>query len=164
MGITRVGTKEAERFEKGLDLEYHDASDEPLQTEPQLASVSIRTSGDLQRGCGSESLRECIELLNATVRNSPATLHSGAGCEKSTVPRQQRVQLEAERFEAERIAASTPVFADGPSTVRFATPVEEVTTVVDFHSPDMSLGASAGNVSLKTRTAGQTMVINARKR
>ena len=33
--------------------------------------------------------------------------------------------------------------------MRFATPVEKVTTVADFHSPDMSLGASAGNVNLK---------------
>ena len=27
MGITRVGTKEADRFEEGLDLVYHDATD-----------------------------------------------------------------------------------------------------------------------------------------
>ena len=67
-------------------------------------------------------------------------------------------------LEAERRAASIPVFAEGASTVRFATPVDEVATVADFHSPDMSLGASAGNMSLKTRTAGQTMVINARRR
>ena len=57
-----------------------------------------------------------------------------------------------------------PVFAEGASTVRFATPVDKVATVADFHSPDMSLGASAGNMNLKTRTAGQTMVIHARRR
>ena len=45
-----MGTKEAERFEEGLDLVYHDASDEPLQAEPQLAPGSIRTSGALQGG------------------------------------------------------------------------------------------------------------------
>ena len=76
----------------------------------------------------------------------------------------RRIQLEAERFEAERVAASAQVFADGPSTVRFATPVVKVATVANFHSPDLSLGASAGNMNLKTRTAGQTMVINARRR
>ena len=31
MGITRVGSKEAERFEEGLDLEDHDAAEEPIQ-------------------------------------------------------------------------------------------------------------------------------------
>ena len=31
--------------------------------------------------------------------------------------------------------------------MRFATPVEKVHTGTDFHSPDMSLGASAGNLS-----------------
>ena len=59
--------------------------------------------------------------------------------------------------------ASAHVFADGASTMRFATPVEKVATVANFHSPDLSLGASAGNMNLKTRTAGQTMVINARR-
>ena len=85
--------------------------------------------------------------------------------ELSRLQEKQRIQLEAaECYEAERRAASTPVFAEGASTVRFATPVEKVATVADFHSPDMSLGASAGNMNLKTRTAGQTMVINARRR
>ena len=35
MGITRVGTKEAERFEEDLDsTEYHDATEEPIRKEP----------------------------------------------------------------------------------------------------------------------------------
>ena len=89
MGITRVGTKEAERFEEGLDLVYHDASDEPLQQESQSTTDAARNSGVLQGGCGSSSLRECIELLNKTVRNSPATLHSGSGCSGLTVPQQK---------------------------------------------------------------------------
>ena len=34
MGITRVGTKEAEGFEEDLDsTEYHDATEEPVQRE-----------------------------------------------------------------------------------------------------------------------------------
>ena len=40
----------------------------------------------------------------------------------------------------------------------------KVATVVNLHSPDLSLGVSAGNMNLKTRTAGQTMVMNARRR
>ena len=84
--------------------------------------------------------------------------------ELSRLQEKQRIQLEAECFEAERRAASRPVFAEGSPTVRFATPVEKIATVADFHSPDMSLGVSAGNMNLKTRTAGQTLVINARRR
>ena len=81
--------------------------------------------------------------------------------------RKQRIQLEAERFEDERVAASAQVFPDGPSTERYSTPDDKVATVANLaftHSPDMSLGASAGNMNLKTRTASQTMVINARRR
>ena len=43
--------------------------------------------GGIQGGFGSSSLKECIELLNATVRNSPAPLDSGVGQETS-VPSQ----------------------------------------------------------------------------
>ena len=68
--------------------------------------------------------------------------------ELSRLQEKQRIQLEAECFEAERRAASIPVFAEGASTVRFATPVDKVATVASFHSPDMSLGASAGNMNL----------------
>ena len=87
--------------------------------------------------------------------------------ELSRMQEKQRIQLEAERFEAERVAASAQVFADGPSTERYSTPVDKVAIVANLaytHSPGMSLGASAGNVNLKTRTASQAMVIIARKR
>ena len=77
MGITRVGTKEAERFDEGSDLVYHDASEEPPQQEPQDRPEATRDSGVHHRGCGSSSLRECIEFLNNTVCKAPATLHSG---------------------------------------------------------------------------------------
>ena len=80
MGITRVGTKEAEGFGEDLDsTEYHDTTEEPLRKEetddPQL---KLRSAG-FQGGFGSSSLKECIELLNATVCNSPAPLDSGVG-------------------------------------------------------------------------------------
>ena len=105
----------------------------------------------------------CISALmmrsrRRTPRSMPCSTNSRA-CKKNNA-----FSLEAECYEAERRAAATPVFAEGASTVRFASPVEKVATVADFHSPDMSLGASAGNMNLKTRTAGQTMVINARRR
>ena len=43
--------------------------------------------GGTQGGFGGSSLKECIELLNATVRNSPAPLDSGVG-QETTVPSQ----------------------------------------------------------------------------
>ena len=74
MGITQVDPREAERFEEGLDLEYHDASeDPPIPETPEPTRVPSFSHG----GCGSSSLRECIELLNKTRSNSPATHHSG---------------------------------------------------------------------------------------
>ena len=90
MGITRVGTKEAEGFEEDLDsTEYHDARDateEPIKREetddPQLM---LRSTG-LQGGFGSSSLKECIELLDATIRNSPAPLDSGVGRHNTDPP------------------------------------------------------------------------------
>ena len=72
MGITQVDPREAEGFEEGLDLEYHDASENPSVPEP---SDSMHKSVFSHGGCGSSSLRECIELLNNIERNAPATLH-----------------------------------------------------------------------------------------
>ena len=86
MGITSVGTKEAERFEEDLDsTENHDATEEPTRKE-ETEIPQLRPEG-IQGGFGSSSLKECIELLNATVRNSPAPLDSGVG-QKTTVPSQ----------------------------------------------------------------------------
>ena len=49
MGITRVGTKEAEGFEEDLDsMEYHDATEEPVKkedadgTQPTLRSAGFQ--------------------------------------------------------------------------------------------------------------------------
>ena len=83
MGITQVDPREAERFEEGLDSEYHDATEEPQDIErPDPAHMPRFSHG----GCGSSSLRECIELLNHTRGNSPATLHSGVKTEKKSDP------------------------------------------------------------------------------
>ena len=74
MGITQVESGDAEGFEEGLDLEYHDATEDPGVSEPV---DSTRKPVLSHGGCGSSSLRECIELLNNTERNAPAALHSG---------------------------------------------------------------------------------------
>ena len=51
------------------------------------SNVPQQRSMGLQGGYGSSSLKECIELLNATARSAPAPLDSGVG-QKSTDPSQ----------------------------------------------------------------------------
>ena len=84
MGITRVGTREAEGFDEDLDsTEYHDANDnteEPIRKEEAEADSQVPMSTGFQGGYGSSSLKECIELLlSATSRVTPAPLDSGVG-------------------------------------------------------------------------------------
>ena len=92
MGITRVGTKEAEGFEEELGTpEYHDAAEEPVRREETDApQLELRSMG-FQGGYGSSSLKECIELLNATSNYAPAPLDSGVG-QKPTDPSQKKTR------------------------------------------------------------------------
>ena len=87
MGITKVGTKEAEGFDEDLDsTEYHDATEEPTRKEETEVTVSQQKSMDFQGGYGSSSLKECIELLNATAKIAPAPLDSGVGQDSTGPP------------------------------------------------------------------------------
>ena len=85
MGITQVGSGETEGFEEGIDLEYHDAAEDPNVLEPE---ENTREAVLSHGGCGSSSLRECIELLNNPQRKSPATCHSGPKMENRSGPPQ----------------------------------------------------------------------------
>ena len=88
MGITKVGTKEAEGFDEELDTsEYHDAAEEPTRKEETDDITLQQKSTDFQGGYGSSSLKECIELLNTTAKIAPAPLDSGVG-QNSTDPPQ----------------------------------------------------------------------------
>ena len=78
MGITQVGSGETEGIDDGLDLEYHDAAEDPNVLEPE---EPMREPVLSHGGCGSSSLRECIGLLNNTERKAPATCHSGSKME-----------------------------------------------------------------------------------
>ena len=74
MGITKVGTKEAEGFDEDLDsTEYHDANDEPTRKDEIENNVPQQRSMGFQGGYGSSSLKECIELLNATATICPCS-------------------------------------------------------------------------------------------
>ena len=83
MGITQVGSGETEGFEEGTDLVYHDAAEDPnvLESEENTREAVLSHGG-----CGSSSLRECIELLNNPQRKSPATCHTGAKMENRSGP------------------------------------------------------------------------------
>ena len=74
MGITKVGTKEVEGFGEDLDTsEYHDAAEEPSRKDESDDTVEPQRLSDFQGGYGSSSLKECIELLTATTRNTPCS-------------------------------------------------------------------------------------------
>ena len=86
MGITQVGSGETEGFDEGTDLVYHDAAEDP----------NVLETGDTMRetvlshgGCGSSSLRECIELLNNPLHKSSAPWHSRANTENRSGPPQK---------------------------------------------------------------------------
>ena len=85
MGITQIGSGESEGFEEGADLEYHDAAEDPNVLESEENSREAVLS---HGGCGSSSLRECIELLNNPQHKSLATCHSGPKMENGSGPPQ----------------------------------------------------------------------------
>ena len=87
MGITRVGTKEAEGFEEDLGIPRNtmmQLKNQVRKEETDVPQLELRSMG-FQGGYGSSSLKECIELLNATSNNTPAPLDSGVG-QKPTDP------------------------------------------------------------------------------
>ena len=90
MGITQVGSGETEGFEEGTDLVYHDAAEDPNVLEPE---DNVREAVLSHGGCGSSSLRECIELLSNPQRKSPATCHSGPKMENRSGPSQVMSQM-----------------------------------------------------------------------
>ena len=101
VGITRVGTKEAEGFGEEVDTpEYHDATDEPNRKEETDDSQQELRSMGFQGGYGSSSLKECIELLNATSKIAPAPLDSGVGQNPTDPPQVMSPNMEGPSTEA----------------------------------------------------------------
>ena len=87
MGITQVDSREAERFEEGLESEFHDPVEEPPNIPTDVPNLG-RGSSFSHGGCGSSSLPECLNLLSHAKNNSPAPCHSGVENEKSSNPPQ----------------------------------------------------------------------------
>ena len=93
MGITQVDPREADSVEEELDLEYHDASENPSVPEPpDLVPKPDFSHG----GCGSSSLRECVELLNNTEPLLPSTLGSRRRIDPTRDKSYKRREWEAE--------------------------------------------------------------------
>ena len=105
MGITQVGSGETEGFEEGTDLVYHDAAEDPNVLESEENSREAVLS---HGGCGSSSLRECIDLLNNPQRKSPATCHSGPKMEnRSGPPQVMSPNVEESQTTADQIASGS---------------------------------------------------------
>ena len=103
MGITQVDPREAKTFQEGLDSDYHDAAEEPVDTStPEPEHMPCFSHG----GCGSSSLRECLDLLNQTKSNSPAPCHSGVKTGKTSEP----LQVMSPNVEEEQTIANGPAF------------------------------------------------------
>ena len=105
MGITQVDPKVADRLEEGLDSEYHDATEDPgEQNTPDVKCAADSSHG----GCGSSSLRECLNLLDYNRRNSPAPCHSGVTSSKKVDPPQvMSPNVEEEQSHAAEMTSSS---------------------------------------------------------
>ena len=73
MGITQVDSREAERFEEGIEPEFQDVEEETPKA-PGEKPDSGHVSGASHGGYGSSSLQECSYILNqASTRPSIKT-------------------------------------------------------------------------------------------
>ena len=85
LGITQVDSREAERFEEGLEPEFQDAEEGSLNilgSKSDSGHVPCSSHG----GYGSSSLQECLSLLNQARSNSPAPCHSRVEIGKTSNP------------------------------------------------------------------------------
>ena len=103
-------------MQKGLKrikiLTITDASgDPPVPEKLETPHMSVSLHG----GCGSSSLRECVELLNNAKRNAPATLHSGVKKEVLSDPRQVMSPNEEKEKTTANAQASSSMSSSAPS-------------------------------------------------
>ena len=91
LGITQVDSREAERFEEGIDSEFLDAEEEsPKPKAPGGKPDSGHVSSASHGGYGSSSLQECLDILNQARSNSPAPCHSRVKIDETSIPQQDR--------------------------------------------------------------------------
>ena len=133
MRITQVGSGKTKGFEDGTDLVYHDAAEDPNVLEvDEHTHETVLSHG----GCGSSSLRECIELLNNPQRKSPATCHSGANMENRSGPRQLfltcRRLMAVNSLLAKITLLKKPVFWTHLTTLRGSSELISITVTVSL--------------------------------
>ena len=92
----------------------------------ELQRKSATTEAELQRKSAHEE-HALYQHFDNAIKEKDAQVHA-LQHEISRTQEKKQTQLEAELFDAERVTASAQAFAEGPSTVRFATPVEKVAT------------------------------------
>ena len=154
--------------EEYADAESHQEMDQLRQLIAQQAEAMKRFESHSQQFTQFQPFDGVIRDKDEVIQSLKQELANN---------RERRLQeLDQALQDAERRAKqSTPVFA-GASTQPYATPVEKKTPhavaavahaapVPAFHSPGLSLGASAGNLNLKSRNKGSnTMVVPVRRR
>ena len=77
-----------------------DATEEPIKREETEGPQELRSMG-FQGGYGSSSLKECIELLNATSNSTPAPLDSGVGQISTDPPQVMSPSMESPSTKAD---------------------------------------------------------------
>ena len=86
MGIIHVDPREAERFEEGGEPECQDVEEELPRESEAKSEREPHVFGVSHGGSGSLSMQECLDRLNQTRVDAPATCHSGVGIENSPKP------------------------------------------------------------------------------
>ena len=85
MGITQVDSREADRFEEGIEPEFQDVEEESPNV-PGNKPDSGHVSGASHEVYGSSSLQECLNILNQARSNAPAPCHSRVEIDETSNP------------------------------------------------------------------------------
>ena len=110
MGITQVKPREADRFEEGIEPEFQDAEEVRTRETGEGLETGTRESGAFHRGFGIATLQECLDRINQSRTDAPATCHSGAKAEESPDP----PQVMSPNVEEEQIHETTSVKRPSP--------------------------------------------------
>ena len=88
MGITQVDSREAERFEEGVEPEFQDVEEGLSQEVETNPDVGTRVPGVSHGGFGRSSLQGCLDRLNQAKVDALAPCHSGVDNENPSNPPQ----------------------------------------------------------------------------
>ena len=86
MGITPMKPREAERFEERIESKFQDAEEIGTGETGEELETRDHGVGGFHGGFGSATLRECLNRINQSRTDAPATCHSGVNVEKSPDP------------------------------------------------------------------------------